>query len=58
MEEKKIKVKLIVHPDYSKEVRCGECGALLFKAQLSLRKSNTPLGIEVKCRRCGKLNQF
>lgn len=61
--EAKVKVRLTLHEDrYAEEVRCNACHALLFKAHLTFAKardgSQAKLGIEVKCRRCGQLNQF
>ena len=44
-----MKVKFVVKKDFQ-EVRC-ECGALLYKC---LNKS-VNLGIEIKCRKCGKI---
>lgn len=55
---KRMKVKLVLHPDYTEDVRCMKCSALLFKARMPLKKSSCMLGIEVKCRKCGALNRF
>ncbi|RDE12129.1 MAG: hypothetical protein C4K49_10630 [Candidatus Thorarchaeota archaeon] len=57
-EAKKVRVKLVVHSDYVEHIRCRDCSALLFKAKIPLLKSEQPMGIEVKCRRCGKINRF
>jgi phage FluMu protein Com len=56
--KKKLKVKLVVHSGYAEQVRCKECASLLFKAKFPFQKSEGALGIEVKCKRCGKLNCF
>lgn len=57
-EARKVKVRLVVHSDYAEQVRCKDCSALLFKAKMPFLKSEHSLGIEVKCRRCGKINRF
>ena len=52
--KRKRKMKLVVaKSDAFEEVRCKYCGALLFK---SLKKSGTSGTVEIKCRRCGKIN--
>lgn len=59
MEEKKAKMRLVVRrDDYVEEIRCKQCDSLLFKARFPLLKSDSPVGIEVKCRRCGRLNCY
>ena len=59
VEGRKVRVRLIVHGDkFLEAVRCTKCSALLFKAKMPLHKASEPLGIEVKCRRCGYLNRY
>lgn len=51
--KKKIRLVLNKNDDF-KDVRCG-CGALLFKElKKSVEKSRV---IEIKCRKCGKINR-
>lgn len=51
--KKKIRLVLNKNDDF-KDVRC-DCGALLFKElKKSIEKSRV---IEIKCRKCGKINR-
>jgi len=56
--QRRIRVRLVVKERYAQEVRCGGCHALLFKALPLVKSAQRNLGIEVKCRRCGRLNQY
>lgn len=51
--------KLILNKENNKslnDVKCTKCGSLLFK--MRLRKSSEDLGIEVKCKKCKKINNI
>jgi len=52
------RVKLVFRDCYSEEVRCSSCKALLLKAARLHKSETRSLGVEVKCRRCGKMNQL
>jgi phage FluMu protein Com len=58
MEVSRTKVRLVMGSGYTVPIRCEGCNALLFKAKLPLQKSLNPLGIEIKCRRCGSMNKL
>jgi RNase P subunit RPR2 len=49
-------------PETFDQVTCKCCGALLFKAKNFLAKSESraarPFQIEIRCRRCKKINLF
>ena len=46
--------RLVVRSSGMQEYRCTECNQLQFRGSGDLHKSR----IEIKCRRCGTINQF
>ncbi len=56
MEDKeKTKKLLIICSNSFEDVRCDNCKALLFRA---LKKQTGAESVEIKCRKCGKLNRY